>query len=52
MAIKVQEANSRRKKQSTISEQEIARRYNGSKLQQRYARDVVACVERYKRKPK
>ncbi len=49
MAIKVQEAKGR-KEQHTVSDTELARRYNGSKLQQRYARAVVACIDRYKQK--
>lgn len=49
MGIKVQEAKGR-KAQRTVSDSELARRYNGSKIQQRYARAVVACVERYKQK--
>jgi hypothetical protein len=47
MAIKVQEAKSR-KNQGKIPDHELARRYNGSKNQQKYARDIVRCVERYK----
>lgn len=49
MGIKVQEAKGRQKDRS-ISDSELARRYNGSRIQQRYARAVVACIDRYKRK--
>jgi hypothetical protein len=48
MGIKVQEANNR-KEHKPVSDGELARRYNGSKNQQRYARAVVKCVARYKK---
>lgn len=51
MGIKVQEAKGR-KKAGSVSDAELARRYNGSKYQQRYARAVVNCIERYKKDQK
>ncbi len=48
MGIKIQEARGRHSKGS-VSDKELARRYNGSKNQRRYARAIVKCVERYKK---
>lgn len=48
MAIKVQEAKGRSQNR-TVSDHELARRYNGSRLQQRYARAVVKCIDDFKR---
>lgn len=47
MGIKVQEAREHAV-QGKVPDAELARRYNGSKYQQRYARAVVKCIENFK----
>lgn len=50
MAIKVDEAQSHRN--GGISDHELAKRYNGSWLKRRYAKDIVSCVERQPKEEK
>lgn len=52
MAIKVQEAQAYKHGNARVSDHELARRYNGSWLKKRYAKEIVACVARQPKEEK